>query len=259
MRPAIEGLSMTERGLDNRVNGSQTAYSDRIHVYEELTRLDIEDSQTRYDPKVIDRLLDLGMQSVNLNVYWQRISFVARNCRGRVLEVGCATGNVSKYIARNSAVEKILAVDIADGAVEFLRNLNLEKVETRNINLVTHELGADLRFDCVVLSEIIEHLTYNEESKLVDNLHSHLLEGATFIITTPIGFMPDPDHKRGFSRLTCTLHLQFLYGRIVERADNGIQQFFVVRHIKRRRWWRILDRALNFPYEIRVRFQSDSD
>ncbi len=50
------------------------------------------------------------------------------------------------------------------------------------------------------------------------------MEGTRFVVSTPINFMPDPTHLRGFTKTEFIEHLERYYGTVEEVKYNGIQQ-----------------------------------
>ncbi|MCK4785708.1 MAG: glycosyltransferase, partial [Desulfobacteraceae bacterium] len=201
-------------------------YLSRLPIYRILAETDLSEESVRKTPGLAARLRTAGMKNTNLENYWKRVSFIARNCHGSVLELGCGCGNVTRYISQNNMVTNICAIDMQPEYVDQLRAYNFEKVEAICADVLTYQFSQ--KFDCVVIAELIEHLALNQECKLISNLCAILDQGATLIITTPIGFMPDADHVRGFTTLEFRDHLEQYYGKILKRGNNSIQQFAVV-------------------------------
>jgi glycosyltransferase involved in cell wall biosynthesis/Flp pilus assembly protein TadD/2-polyprenyl-3-methyl-5-hydroxy-6-metoxy-1,4-benzoquinol methylase len=202
-------------------------YLSRLPVYRVLTEADLHDPAVRMSEELASRLRNAGMVQTDLTNYWKRVSFISEHVHGRVLEIGAACGNITRYIAANPDVTYVYAVDQQPEYIAQLNQYGFPKVKAVCADLRTYSFND--RFDCVVMGELIEHLTLEEEQAMVTRLRSITRPGASFIITTPIGFMPDPDHVRGFSQEEFGLHVQRLYGSVVTRGDNGIQQFAVAR------------------------------
>lgn len=51
-----------------------------------------------------------------------------------------------------------------------------------------------------------------------------VISGTKFIVSTPIGFMPDPNHLRGFSECDLIKHIKKHYGIIDSIYYNNVQQ-----------------------------------
>lgn len=212
---------------------------DWLQVYKELATLELDNPEIRKDKKIITYLNRLGWNVSSLESYWERVEFVANNAYGNVLEIGCTTGNVTRYISKNENVKSVLAIDILPEFIDFLKGLNLNKVNACVLNLIPEKLPIDYKIDCVIITELIEHITTNDEIKILENIQNNLTNKTRFIITTPIGYMVDPAHIRGFSRIACKIHILFLYGNILKISDNGIQQFYVAQYHNRSYFWKL--------------------
>ena len=210
-----------------------------LPAYKALATLELDNPEIRKDKKTITYLNRLGLNISSLEEYWERVEFIANNAYGNVLEIGCSTGNITKYISKNENVKSVLAIDILPEFIDFLKRLNLNKVNACVLNLITEKLPIDYKIDCVIITELIEHITTNDEIQILENIHANLTNKTRFIITTPIGYMVDPDHIRGFSRIACKIHILFLYGNIQKIADNGIQQFYVAQNHNRPFFWKL--------------------
>lgn len=204
-------------------------YMDRFPIFKLLAETDISEDDFRRSPEFAARLSAAGMWDTNLDNYWKRVQFIASSAWGSVLEIGAGCGNITRYIAANSAVSRVVAVDMMPEYLQILESLQLPKVET---HLSFADKGIPIgNYDTLVLAELIEHMTLEEELTMLQSIKASLDIGANFIVTTPIGFMPDPDHVRGFSRTEFTDHLQLHYGSILRLGDNGVQQFAIVAYL----------------------------
>ena len=209
--------------------------------YKALATLELDNPEIRKDKKTIAYLNQLGYEgtSTSLERYWERVKFTANNSHGNVLEIGCSTGNITKHISRNENVDSVLAVDISPNYIDFQKQLHLNKVNARVLNLTTETLIIDYKIDCVVMAEIIEHITTIDEISILEHIQNNLSNKAKFIISTPIGFMPSPTHIRGFSPIACVIHILLFYGNILKKSDNGTQQFYVVQYRNRNFIWKL--------------------
>jgi len=68
------------------------------------------------------------------------------------------------------------------------------------------------KFDTVLICEVIEHIYPDEERKMLNSLRPYIDSKTAFIVSTPIGWMPDPYHVRGFSKRNFKRHLKKYYG-----------------------------------------------
>lgn len=157
--------------------------------------------------------------------YFARLEASVRQAHGRVLELGCGIGTMTRWIAQRPEVASVLAIDGFEPPIERLRVLGLPKVTPQVMSLEHLDLGREPRFDCVFLCELIEHLYPDEELPLLDKLRPALAPGATFVVSTPIGWMEDPRHVRGFSVRQFEAHLARHYGKVagIDRSSGYSQ------------------------------------
>jgi len=212
----------------------------RLPIFRALTDVDLASDTVRNSPATLEIINRAGLgwkSAAEINKQWERINFLVENTRGRVLEIGCATGLVTKYLSRNPQVDSVLALDISPECIEYLVSMKLPKVTGAVLDLTSSDLNEpQLLFDTVVLGELLEHLDAGGERRMLGHIWPHLIEGQScFVITTPLGYMPAPDHKRGFGRRVCRLHLSLLYGMIVkEHFIGATYQCYVVKARRRR-------------------------
>jgi glycosyltransferase involved in cell wall biosynthesis/ubiquinone/menaquinone biosynthesis C-methylase UbiE len=129
-----------------------------------------------------------------------RFGVTAPYCKGNVLEVGCANGDLSTVIAVHS--EKVFGVDINPVAIELARF----KAKNFGLNNCYFTLGdgaklsfPDNSFDTVVLAEVLEHVP--EPSVFIKEALRVCKNGGKILISVPKGYsIPDPDHVRIFTK-----------------------------------------------------------
>ena len=113
--------------------------------------------------------------------------------RGRLLEVGCGNGGMTRLLS--PLVEEIVALDTSAPSLAALDALGLPNVETANSLLEHFEPGA--RFDWVVVSEVIEHLRRPEDA--VGRCAGWLAPGGSMLVTTPNGHWESDEHLHEFT------------------------------------------------------------
>jgi len=207
----------------------ETKYDRWRPLYHQLAVLDVDQQDLRHAPEVIARLRELGWEVTPkvFDSYWKRVQWIADRCRGRVLEVGCGLGNVTRWIAGNPKVTAVVAVDRLADYIRTLESFQWAKVMPVCADAAAGAPESKLRgpFDTVVLAEVIEHLVLSEEVAIIAAVLPRLAAQAQWLISTPVGFMPDSDHRRGFGRRAFRNHVRALYGPIKASGDNGLQQY----------------------------------
>ncbi|MCC7509249.1 MAG: class I SAM-dependent methyltransferase [Planctomycetes bacterium] len=153
--------------------------------------------------------------------YFARLSASVAHVRGRVLELGCGMGNMTRWIAARDEVSEVVAVDGFEQALAELRQRALPKVDARCMGMHELHFEAGERFDTVVACELLEHLYPDEEAALLAAIRPHLAQGAGYVVSVPIGWLEDPHHVRAFSRAKLTRHLARHFGPAEGRDESS--------------------------------------
>jgi len=111
----------------------------------------------------------------------KRLDWLKANVEGRILEVGCATGYVLKYVGGH------VGVDVNEQRLEEAKKRGLEV----HLMDATDLKFPDKSFDTVMLPEILEHL---EPEQAVKALREALRVGRNILITLPKEW-PDIEHR----------------------------------------------------------------
>jgi 2-polyprenyl-3-methyl-5-hydroxy-6-metoxy-1,4-benzoquinol methylase len=101
----------------------------------------------------------------------------------KILDIGCGTGNIPFRLA--SLKYNVLATDIDQDTITYCRTRNLFP----NLHFITANaqmLGIEEKFNIIVCTEVIEHLS-NSES-VIDEIYNHLEPNGFVIISIPNGY-----------------------------------------------------------------------
>lgn len=157
--------------------------------------------------------------------YFQRLKFVVEHVKGHVLEIGCGIGNITKWIWSLEKVKQVIALDAFQESIQTLKMHKFPKVIPIQMRLENMKLEKGKKFDTIILCEIIEHIYPDEERKMLDTLRGHLNAKTAFIISTPIGWMSDAYHIRGFTVTEFKRHLNKYYGPPIKiDYSSGLSQ-----------------------------------
>lgn len=130
-----------------------------------------------------------------------RIHWLADNAKGPyILDIGCSEGILPILLARRG--RHVLGIDRNAGALEFAKGLAAQepeevsgRIEWRCGDVFEMELSEAV-FDTVVMGEVLEHL--EDPGALIGIARRCLKAGGRLLITTPLGYFPDPDHRQTF-------------------------------------------------------------
>lgn len=113
-----------------------------------------------------------------------------------VLDAGCSQGIVALLLA--SSGKEVVGIDIQPEAVAYANQLLETKYKAckDKVSFICSdilEVEPEKKFDCIIFTEIIEHL--ENPDAVLDKLESMLSENGRMIISTPFGVCEHPDHK----------------------------------------------------------------
>ncbi|MBU7594571.1 glycosyltransferase [Metabacillus halosaccharovorans] len=157
-------------------------------------------------------LLDIMLSNKNEHAKWDnyrrprntneinRFGVTAPFCKGDVLEIGCANGDLSSVIAMHA--DNHYGLDIDPIAIELARY----KIHQYGLDNCYFTLGdgtkltySDNSFDTVVLAEVLEHVP--DPKPFIEEAVRVCKPGGTLLISVPKGYsIPDPDHVRIFTK-----------------------------------------------------------
>jgi 2-polyprenyl-3-methyl-5-hydroxy-6-metoxy-1,4-benzoquinol methylase len=104
----------------------------------------------------------------------RRVAAAKPHLSGRVLDVGCADGPLADLVP----ADRYVGVDLAAPAIEAARAAHPD-----HTFMLSHELGADERFDTIASLAVIEHIP--QPATWLTELATHLAEGGSVVLTTP--------------------------------------------------------------------------
>ena len=129
-----------------------------------------------------------------------RIHWILASSKGEtILDVGCSQGLVSILLAREG--KQVTGIDVLEDAINYAKEqLEQEEAPTRkhleliHDNFVSHTF--DTTFDCVIMGEILEHLS--DPERFIEKAVTLLNPGGKLIITVPFGINDYFDHKHTY-------------------------------------------------------------
>ncbi|WP_145039261.1 glycosyltransferase [Paenibacillus sp. Y412MC10] len=146
----------------------------------------------------------------------KRMAATAPLCKGNVLEIGCANGDLSIFIASHGA--RLYGIDIDPVAIDLARHKTAELgIDTCKFQLGNgYELQyKDNTFDTVVVAEVLEHV--DDPKKIIMEAYRVCKPDGKVIISVPNRYsIPDPDH--------CNIFTKEILNNLVEYAvDSSLE------------------------------------
>lgn len=122
-----------------------------------------------------------------------RMTELAKLCRGRVLDLGCGTGDLLDFYSG-----EYVGVDVSDVALEMAKNKHGFEKEFICLDLTKETLNVKGAFDTVILAEFLEHIKDDEFD--ITSLREYLKPNGRIVISVPFADrIPDKDHVREFT------------------------------------------------------------
>lgn len=143
------------------------------------------------DKKYYDNFYEKFGSDVHLDPV--RFSEIAKLCKGRVLDIGCGTGNLSDFYKG-----EYLGVDISDVAIKIAKKLRRPDAFFDVQDMLLPGKISTVKFDTVVMTEFLEHI--NNDENVVQKLKEVINADTRLIIGVPNGNrVPDESHARTFT------------------------------------------------------------
>jgi len=157
----------------------------------------------------------------------RRMAVTAPLCTGKVLEVGCANGDLSVFIAAHGACH--YGIDIDPVAVDLARF----KAAQSGINSCHFQVGNGYElnvpescFDSVVLAEVLEHV--EDPKRILREAYKACKPGGKIIISVPNGYaIPDPDHINIFTKNILANLIEHEVESVIQWIDHVPDQWIL--------------------------------
>ena len=127
----------------------------------------------------------------------ERIEWILQQVQGRktILDIGCSQGIISILCAQQGG--QVTGIEIQKENYDFANHLlnteyNSLSDSVRFINQDFMQYDEDVKYDAVILTEVLEHLPNAEE--FLAHAAQFLSEEGIVVITVPFSYCPHPDH-----------------------------------------------------------------
>ena len=139
------------------------------------------------------RITDCSFLSDRAHYEYPRTQWIIERVGGGcLLEIGCGNGGMTALLAPK--VERVVAIDVASSSLEIVASLALQNVET--IETLVEHYQPDVKFDWIVMSEVLEHL--RRPAGIVLKCLNWLAPGGSLLVSTPNGHWESNEHLQEF-------------------------------------------------------------
>lgn len=147
---------------------------------------------------------------------WEYYKQLLPSITGEVLDLGAGAGMFIKEYARKEEVTSIIAVD------KYIDELPTHIEKLTAVQAILPDFQIDKKFDTIVSTEFVEHITREEFEPFLENVKKHLKETGVFIGSTPnkISQTTNPYHLYEYT-LSELLGIMKNYFTEVEAWDNS--------------------------------------
>ncbi|PYY29581.1 glycosyltransferase [Paenibacillus illinoisensis] len=150
----------------------------------------------------------------------KRMAVTAPLCRGDVLEIGCANGDLSIFIASHGS--NLYGIDIDPVAIDLARHktaqLGFDTCRFQVGNGYKLEFSSNT-FDTVVVAEVLEHV--DDPKKIISEAYRVCKPGGKVIFSVPNAYsIPDPDHSNIFTKEILNGLVDFTIGHDLEWVEE---------------------------------------
>ena len=122
-----------------------------------------------------------------------RFREIANLCKGRVLDIGCGTGDLADFYQG-----EYLGTDISEVAIKYAKENRRESAEFAEANFLQPLPKEEGTFDTFIMAEFLEHI--EDDLIVFENIKKFANPNARIIISVPNGDrIPDPNHFREFT------------------------------------------------------------
>jgi 2-polyprenyl-3-methyl-5-hydroxy-6-metoxy-1,4-benzoquinol methylase len=126
----------------------------------------------------------------------ERYRVIADLCRGRVMELGCGAGELSRTLADRGL--EVVGVDHNEAKIALARQRH---PHVRFLAADIRDLEVTLGYDSVVLSEVLEHVEEQAGDAILAKAWELVATGGRLVVSVPHeDCVPHPNHVREFDR-----------------------------------------------------------
>lgn len=206
------------------------------HLGETLANIELQAGVVPIGLQIQARLADA--ENYNAWIYQQIAPYIGQ----RVLDIGCAIGNITQFYLDR---ERIIGLDVVDESLDMVRTRFADhpNFEAHLVDITTPALQQFKRenLDTVVLLNVLEHI--DDDIGALRNIHDVLMPGGRLLLLVPVikalyGSMDKADHHfRRYSRAELNYKLRAASFEIEHQKyfnALGIAAWYFTNHVLRR-------------------------
>ena len=132
-----------------------------------------------YSKNELEKIFSLGKSNEKMS---QRVLYALEMIEGElVLDVGCASGSITKKIAEKN--HKVLGIDVLKSSIEIANDFNNHPKANYEVRDLISNPFPENSFDCVLFLETIEHV--ENPALFLKEFHRILKPNGFLILSTP--------------------------------------------------------------------------
>jgi len=153
----------------------------------------------------------------NIHLDPERFLAISKLCQGKVLDIGCGTGDLADFYKG-----EYVGWDISNIAIKLAQKIKRPNATFQIADVTLPFDIDDYPFDTIVMAELLEHI--KDDYQIFKNIERFAKGNARLIISVPNGDrVPDPNHLREFT--VPELRKRFSpYGKVKFHRWSGFEQ-----------------------------------
>lgn len=104
---------------------------------------------------------------------------------GNIVDVGCGYGLLDMYLAKTGQNRNVIGSELNGKRVRIAQTIsqNIPNVKFFEKNLLAESDVANVdKIDCIILMDLLHHVTYEQQDELIKTIHNILPQGGKLVI-----------------------------------------------------------------------------
>lgn len=134
----------------------------------------------KYYDGYVERQQHVGVNARHHSIM-EKLTKAGLNKSNTVLELGCGIGTFTSLLVDHIVTGNVFAVDISNASIEIAKkNVSKKNLKFIHADITNYEFEDKLKFDCIVLPDVLEHIPIELHYDLFQKL-SKILDDNGFV------------------------------------------------------------------------------